>query len=973
MLSRRTTLALPLLTLLLLPTGCDNVARAFDPDGGQKKGDDDGTLVQQPVIGGISIDGRPKVASAYPKGAGWPGTVPIVVVFNESVNEDSISPPSNTGGQPTVYVRAQGTTSPLPASYDFLLGGTVVLIRPSAPLNTGSGGGGGGGVPPTTPVFEIVVDPEARDADGVRFGGTEPRVVAEFTADQDPNLADGQILTTLPENNARNQQRETPIYAVFSKPPVATTVTDTSYHVREANGAPLPGAISFPLRVSNVPDPRIARIDPDARLDGNVKHELVFTDAIEFGTTGKLDFGGKTPFSSFTTLWQAAPAAPTVGNASSGFPDKVNRTNLGTMVVHVDLDASAAAGDDLIVRLYGLEPKTKADTDVEFVERRQKLPVPGPGTFMVDFTSALGTLEQPRFSDGAITLAATLARGAARTGYVLSDSDNEPRLDISAPTIRTIGPPAGSTPDSIVTDQEHIVFHGVASEQLAEARFDTTMGSSFLFASSADGQFTMLPQALGRLTAPAQFQFEYTDVAGNPAVAPVMGFIEQRGAVTNSVSPSGTLIVEAYDEATFAPVAGATVLIEPGMPAKPATGRQSAVTGANGRVTFTGLATTSHSITIVRDGFHLRSLLDTGAGFVSLPLRPQTNATATLTGSLAFVPSAGQTARIASNLFDEPALLDVAPSGTTPTAIPATAIRPGRLQVVTAFAGTIEPIATPTFANYHCSVCGNNGSTPTPPLPPATGGQTVTRTLPLIPSTGTALNLAGAFMLDFAGAGGLDTANLAGRPTVRIVSSLQGIPGMTMLGLGFATPASGVAFAIQGSYSLPSVLAVAGFSPALWVSTQAVDRDGNLSRQRQLIADYTLGTTFPTVPPLGVPTVTAPSGPSTGSPSVTFEDRLDPAALPGGRGFLELRAQDALGRQWSLLRADTDALAAETWQLPDLAGTGLVGLSTGTWTIGADMHLLFSITYGPNDYMLEEMRRQQVAFTRAAPKSFTIN
>ena len=46
--------------------------------------------------GGDVRDGRPIVRAAYPKGSGWPRSVPIVVEFSESMNEASIAPTTTT-------------------------------------------------------------------------------------------------------------------------------------------------------------------------------------------------------------------------------------------------------------------------------------------------------------------------------------------------------------------------------------------------------------------------------------------------------------------------------------------------------------------------------------------------------------------------------------------------------------------------------------------------------------------------------------------------------------------------------------------------------------------------------------------------------------------------------------------------------------------------------------------------------------
>ncbi|MHC4896371.1 MAG: Ig-like domain-containing domain, partial [Planctomycetota bacterium] len=93
------------------------------------------------------MDGRPRVQNVFPSGNGWAGTVPIVVEFNETINEASVAPQS---GAPNLFLQVEGSGTALPAVYDFLFGSRVVVIRPAAAL--------GGGEEIIT--YEVVVTPE---------------------------------------------------------------------------------------------------------------------------------------------------------------------------------------------------------------------------------------------------------------------------------------------------------------------------------------------------------------------------------------------------------------------------------------------------------------------------------------------------------------------------------------------------------------------------------------------------------------------------------------------------------------------------------------------------------------------------------------------------------------------------------------------------------------------------------------------
>ena len=79
-------------------------------------------------------------------------------------------------------------------------------------------------------------------------------------------------------------------------------------------------------------------------------------------------------------------------------------------------------------------------------------------------------------------------------------------------------------------------------------------------------------------------------------------------------------------------------------------------------------------------------------------------------------------------------------------------------------------------------------------------------------------------------------------------------------------------------------------------------------------------------------------------------------------------------RSWRLIRQDkTGASGATTWQLPVFSGAGATGLATGSWRIRGETHQLFSLTMGNDDFLLEEMRREEVTYARTPETTFTVN
>ncbi|GAB4142824.1 MAG: hypothetical protein Fur0037_10180 [Planctomycetota bacterium] len=933
---------------------CDNVGRTFDP-GYEPGGSAAPSTVEIVPVGGDVRDGRPKVKNVWPKGGGWPGSVPIVVEFTESVSRSSIAPTSPGGTDGRVILRAKDTRVTIPAFYDFVLGSRALVMRPIENL-AGNG-----------QAYEVVLLPEGRDVDGIRFQVSTESILAEFQVTQDPSVEDGQIVALLPRDNQTDAARETDCFVVFDRPATMSTVTPASLSFA-SGGVAVPGTRSSPLRIAGQEDPRVVRFRPDAPFAGGASIELTVDSSIQFGQSGVLDFRGRVPYARFSTVEPEVPSAIRVGNATPGFENKINRSNLQSLVLHVDLPASAGAGDLLVARIYGGDISTQDPDDVRYLERTRVLTSSGAQTAIVDFSGALGTPDAPFFGDGEVTFAAQLRRGDQRTGFTHGAGSADPRFDMTPPALLAIGPPTAAGTNDAFTDQESIAVYGTASEALGDASLTSGTSTVGLYAASSDGRFLMKPLALGRLTSPLPFTMTLTDLAGNMAPLPVAGNLVQRGVVTGI--NAGSLTVEVYDETTLMPIAGASVLVEPNTPVVPGSGQQVATTGGEGRATFAIGGTTT--ITVVAAGYHLRTLLGTGAAFASLPLRPMQNATGTLAGTAAFPLAANNTVIVGDNAYDDALLFAVRTSTSDPTAIPATAIRPGRPQVLSAFAGVFPAAGVPSYTSFTCQMVGPTQAEPAPPAAPAAPGGTINETLLLTPAGLSLANLATVFTADFGAASGLDPATLVGgAPEVLVTASLAGFGGQSSMGVGFAIDAGSGAFTINGSYAVTSIAALAAFAPVSWVVTQARDAAGAVSRHRVLLVPAS-GTFVNLLAPPAIPTIAPPGGPSTGPPAVSFADRLDASVLPAGLAFGELLAQDPNGRQWSVWFEDVDGTGTDVVQFPDLASASLQGLAPGTWSIRAEGRLYLSTTFAAGDIVLAERERQEVCFARSPAVDFAV-
>jgi hypothetical protein len=228
--------------------------------------------------------------------------------------------------------------------------------------------------------------------------------------------------------------------------------------------------------------------------------------------------------------------------------------------------------------------------------------------------------------------------------------------------------------------------------------------------------------------------------------------------------------------------------------------------------------------------------------------------------------------------------------------------------------------------------------------------------------------------VSLATAAGLDTANLTGPPEVLVQATLGGLGGTVPLGVGFASGSAVAGYDVNGTFSRLSALQLASLSPVLWSSLQVEDTSGNIGRSRALFVNNANGQVVSLGPFPGIPTVAAPAGPFTGSPLVSFADRLDPTTVGNSPAFAKITAADPAGRQWFLWLADLDAATgSETVQVPDLTGTGLTGLSTGVWKVSVENWQTFSFSELTEDFVLEEIRRQHMTYALSRAVDHTVD
>ena len=182
--------------------------------------------------------------------------------------------------------------------------------------------------------------------------------------------------------------------------------------------------------------------------------------------------------------------------------------------MNIDTPSSTLVGDTVVARIYGGNASTNETFDIDFVERTAVVAVAGAQTVLVDFGAQLGTLDQPVLDEGAVIFCAQILRGNQSTGFIQGISVDEPRFDITAPTLLQAGPPSDGT--DLIIDTESVAYYGLASEPLAEASFaDGVSPNAPLFGSSNSGRFLIEPVVLGRLPFARDYTVTLTDLVGN--------------------------------------------------------------------------------------------------------------------------------------------------------------------------------------------------------------------------------------------------------------------------------------------------------------------------------------------------------------------------------------------------------------------------------------------------------------------------
>ncbi|MBK9388203.1 MAG: Ig-like domain-containing protein [Planctomycetes bacterium] len=890
---------------LALLAGCwggDNGGDAFGfPGGGPGGGGAGGVDPATPTDGAQSAKGAPKVVDVQPSGnQAVDVSTPVVVTFSEAMQVGRIS-------SANLIVRPEGATSGVGGSFQVQGNGRLAVFFPASPL-----------APATN--YEVLVTSELADLDGSRVNAGTDGIVGRFRTAATGTTPSFRVLAIFPpteptvgSSSARNIASDAEVVVVFSEAVDTGTTFPTGLVLGVADvtmpAGQLPFTITDPyvLAELSIDYPssgggRIGVFRPLAGFDPGVFIGVVATPALR-STAGRAL--AEPEFGTFQVLPFRAPDAVRIPTTPA---NTINLATRGAVPVEVDVDETALAGDTVALTI-----QESAGPKLARFSKRIEI----NGAQVVSFTAALtDNAGANLLPDGNVSFAAALSRRGLLSSYRVQGGVVQ---DTVAPSVLTLGPPTGSSQTAFVTTLSDPAIYGTSSERVVSVSLSgPNVPAPPTTPASIDGNFFVLqPVALGLRDGAETISIAVSDAAGNEGVAQ-SGEILQRGVITGDTT-GGVLVVQVYDADSFAALSQIDVQVEDGAPGSAPASRSFGLTDVRGEASFVVTPGGRHTITIGRTGFNLTTLVDTGAGFCSLPLERTVRSNGSLAGA---ITRAGATfqgvedVRFCFNLDPDPrsfAQRDIEnPSGPL-ASLPATTVAPGRLQYTTAFL-TFLPAQTGSVVASFREQIGLQ--------PVVAGGQrSIAISFPATPPTSAPW---GPLALDFSGIPSPPNfaSNLAALPRAKSESVVTGFDGAPTFGIGGP---SGTApnFTVGGTFVSPSI------DPSRvsenFLVADATDLSGNFVRSRPTVAAAVTARalSMPALPLLQ-------SGGGTYPFAYSFADTL-------GQGFYRVRFTDSdpiLPRSWLLLVSDGSSGTVAT-RVPEL-GPSFGRLRTGNWVVQID-------------------------------------
>ncbi len=994
----------PALALGLLGAGCnDNITCVFTTGCQGGSGAISGDPAALPSDGLWIVDGQPDVTDLFPpETGGHPGSTPVVLIFSESMNVDTLPGAFEIvpvfGGIPDVPLTNVGAA---------LVGdGRVLILRPPE-LDEGDY------------LVRVAGEARATDLTGQRLKESPGAQLRNFTVIPSPP-DEPAVLTTFPVDGSVSQSETGEIVVVFDRPVRANTVDDDSFVVKVDGADPVQDPPPLPLVVQGTSGPeQDRRVFLYRSADAQGVPSPLGLDALvdltlsPLGSTILDDDNDVLPGTaiSFRTLSLAAPVS---GALMSQPTDAIGLANLTDgdpqeLTIAVTLDAGEP-GDALDLFIFG-ETKT-VEPQLIALQRMISLAGTAPITSALFTREDVGLLlsDDPadtRVADGPIAFALRSRRGALTTPLRVLDVEpgepgiTDPILDTMAPTLAELLVPGGTTA-LFVSDQRGIALAGRASELVRSAEVTTPLGDNGPFpppppviGSNERGLFLTSSIPAGVLaTGTTTYTLTIFDAALNPS-DPVSGTFEQVGVVgPGALAPGDMLTVDVFDERTLAPISGAFVLVHSDL----GNGvdypfHQFGQTGPDGSTTITtaGAPSVGAIVTVQRSDFDLFTFHGVPSSRLSVPLRRTGLASARASGEVTSTDAGvvalldGLDLRIDDSRRspDLPRGFEGGACGGVDTIscdYGPEPILPGRLGARTAFAGDLSLSGTSFSAALAVQAFAFSA-----PLGPSLAGveEEADLEIPFLltdartPSEEAAQELPSAtFRVD--AMSGVDLGNLdddpvtTGLPFITVETLVPGLGGAIAVGpgLGFdlgmnrwlVRSAQPGAVTLQGSLGSQGIVDMDPFV-RMELRDQAGASAGTRPR-RSTIQAMGPAAEFPALP---VASVVAPAaGTNTGGQAFTIALSH---AIDDGRGedgFYRVELADVAGRGWTLWRLDPPGVGNVLVRVPDVADVGgLVGLADGMLSVRASAFAWAGLD--PSLFLWSDVGREPDLFSFAAP------
>lgn len=955
----------------------------------------------QPIDGEWIVDGPPEVDGVFPSGVQNAGTTPIVLVFSESMQAESL--------QGAFEVLAGGQGQPISGLTQALVSDGRVLVLLSR----------GDDLDPGEYVVRLEEDAVPLDLTG-QVLDLDPLVeLGTFTVVATPPTTP-RLVTTFPPDRADDQAETTEIVAVFDRPVLPSTVTQDSFDVRVDGADPANDPPASVLVIGGVgSDTRVflyRSLGADGRpapLGTGAQVDLILSPAGD--PISEMD-GGDLPADTITfdTLPFAPPLAASVLSDPSDAIGLANLTDGDPEELMVEVELDAAQPDDFVdLFLFGVQKSSEEDPPLIALQRQVRLSGAAPIQSVIftredvamQLTSAA---DNARFEDGAVTFAFRTRRGSAVTPVRLLDLDPDPDtiqdllLDTIRPTIEAFEGSTGTA--TFRSDQRGVSLAGTADEELRSVEVTTPMATNGALApvvgttptgTSQDPDFLFLaaPVDLGLVAGGSTTYSAVARDEAQNASAAVNGTFTQLGAVgPGAFSPGNSIEVEVFDSRTLEVLSGALVLVH--------SDRGNGVdfpffasdtTGPDGRVMLVteGAPSVGAIVTVERAGYDLLTLHGVPSTRLSLPLC-ESNLAPARTGGFMRTSDPGAVAFLQGldQRFDDSRRAPELPrgfagfgcdeeQGVLTCSHGPEEIRDERLGAHAFFAGDFSQ----TEAAFQSTLLLRAFALELPFEPVEAGalGNAAVEVEFLLDDPAAppeeAVQAVPAFTFEVQAGSGVDLGMLqGGAPSVSVETLVPGLAGSIAVALGLAFDQGGDLWTVRAVQ--PGAITPAGslgsdgrVDTDPFVRVEVLDVNENAAGVRPRLSAIQAGGPMPVFRALAAPIQLAPAeGAQSGGQAFTLrlthaigDDRSE-------AGLYRVELLDESGRGWILWRFDAAGAADVEIRVVDVAAEGGVGLDDGELSSTAAAFAWSSLV--STAFLWSDVEREFELFSRAAPRMF---